>query len=168
MTEENCTSSDEFEAEFSEQLKDARSVVLLAAGNEFRGDDRIGYEIARQLGDVPGLKVFFAGVAPEAYSGPIIKEAPSVVLFVDAAHINEKPGKMRLLALEEVKETTFTTHSQHLSFLADRISRECGAKLIIVGIQPRSVEFGEPISSEASRAVKEFVSVVKKSLASRS
>ena len=73
--------------------------------------------------------------------GVICKEEPSHVIFVDGAKMGLEPGEIRLISFDEVKDTTFSTHTLPLTLIAKFIEKDTCAKVIIIGIQPRDFGF---------------------------
>ena len=75
-----------------------RSAVV-GIGQELRGDDALGIEIARRLKPLaegrPDWLVIEAGPAPENFTGPLRRFAPQRIFLVDAALMDEQPGAIR-------------------------------------------------------------------------
>ena len=137
-------------------------LAVLGIGNPLRGDDAVGLRIIQDLlGRLPkNVLLLECGMAPENYLGKIEEFKPSHVLMVDAAQINEKAGASRLIPVEEIAGTALSTHTLPLSFLAEILKQNVKAKVILLGIQPKSIELREGLSPklrEASRRIAELI-----------
>jgi len=148
--------------ELSVWLKGYVRLAVLGIGNPLRGDDAVGLRITQNLlGKLPkNVLLLECGMTPENYLGKIEDFKPSHVLMVDAAQINEEAGASRLIPVEEIAGTALSTHALPLSFLAEIIQQSVNAKVILLGIQPESIEFREGLSrklQEASRRIADLI-----------
>jgi hydrogenase 3 maturation protease len=110
------------------RLKGFTRLLVLGVGNEFKGDDAVGIEFARQLkrrvGFSADLNVVEAGVAPENFTWVIRSFHPSHILIVDAAKMGMPTGSTRIVEKGEIDSLSFSTHNLSLSFLADYLEKE--------------------------------------------
>jgi hydrogenase 3 maturation protease len=132
--------------------------ILLTVGNGMMGDDGAGVLLAQKLRDHPleNWTVINGGSAPENVI-PQIREANArCVLVVDAADMDLPPGSIRYIYAERLEDPfLITTHTLPLTFLIDSL-REFVPQVDLVGIQPRIVAFGFPISEEVRLAVEQM------------
>ena len=152
----------ELQNQLSVWLKDCVRLAVLGIGNPLRGDDAVGLKIIHNLlGKLPkNVLLLECGMTPENYLGKIEEFKPSHVLMVDAAQINEEAGASRLIPVEEIAGTALSTHTLPLSFLAEIIKQSIEAKVVLLGIQPESIEFREGLSpklQEASRRIADII-----------
>jgi len=131
-------------------------VVTVGMGNALKGDDGAGCALVRKIRGKTNALCIDAGSAPENYLGKIIKEKPDTVLFVDAADIGKSPGNCAFLKKEEILKTGFTTHDMNAGMLIEYLEKETKADIYLLGIQPRSVAFGEGLSEEVKKAIDEI------------
>lgn len=129
-------------------------VVVLGIGNTLRGDDAIGSLLAARIkGKVPFV-VFDAQESPENYLGRVLREKPDTVVIVDAVDFGAKPGEYRFLESQEVKTTNlFTTHNASISLTINYLQSNLKADIIILIIQPESINFGEKLSQPVADAL---------------
>lgn len=106
--------------------------------------------------------VLEGGTLPENITSPLRRFMPEVVIFIDAADFSGQPGEIRLIDPAQVGGASYSTHSIPLSLLSKYLANEIGCQVIIIGIQPISVQFGDPISLICQRAVGSVVSQFKK------
>ena len=131
--------------------------LLLAVGNTMMGDDAAGSLLARKIQQSPpeGWRALDGGSAPENCLYQIREIAPEQVLVVDAADMDLTPGEIRLIGMEQIDDPfLITTHTLPLSYLMQSL-REFVPRVDLVGIQPRVVAFGYPVSMEVQQAVEQ-------------
>jgi len=123
--------------------------VILTIGNPLKGDDGFGPVLASRLKDkIP--TVIDAGITPENYISAIIKQSPDTILVIDAADFKGESGEVRLFCPEEMQGLGyFTTHSLPLNFMLKFLQENCAnAKVLFLGIQPKTVSFRQGLSPE--------------------
>jgi len=144
-----------------------RPVVILGVGSELRSDDAAGVRVAEEMGrtPLPGVHALDGGSAPENCTAEIRQLAPSHLIIVDSAHMQESPGVIRLIESSDISGASFGTHSLPLSVLAGFLQNEVGCRVSVIGIQPASIEFGETMSPQVSAAVQETAGALRECLA---
>nr|MDO8134273.1 hydrogenase maturation peptidase HycI [Candidatus Njordarchaeum guaymaensis] len=151
-----------------EKLKGFKRLLVLGVGNQLKGDDAAGIEFARQLKRRVGLSsemsIIEAGVAPENFTWGVRKFHPSHILVVDAAQMGMRPGSTRIVEKGEIAGFSFSTHNLSLSFLVGYLEKEFDSEVIIVGIEPSNLEFGETISKPVMDAVELLVGTLRRVL----
>jgi hydrogenase 3 maturation protease len=140
----------------------APPVVVLGVGSELRSDDAVGLHVARAIGEtrMPNVRAIAGGPAPENRTGEIRALSPSLLIIVDAADMSAEPGTIRVLDPDDVRGASFATHGLPLSVLASYLRIEIGCRVILIGIQPLSISFGESISAEAEKAARSLVAAL--------
>jgi hydrogenase 3 maturation protease len=140
--------------------------VVVGVGSTLRSDDAAGLHIALALRALalPNVFVLLGDTAPENVTGEVRRARPTHVLFVDAADLGESPGFMRLLDAAEVGGMSSSTHTLPLGVIADYLTLELGCRVLFLGLQPKSVAFGDTISDEVASAVQEAVEAIRKAL----
>jgi hydrogenase 3 maturation protease len=129
--------------------------LVLTVGNLMMGDDAAGPMLARAIEHAPltDWEVIDGGSVPENCLHLIREMAPEQVLVVDAADMDLMPGQVRVINADELGDPfPMTTHSLPLSYLVQSL-REFAPRVDLLGIQPRVVAFGYPISPEVRQAV---------------
>lgn len=146
-------------------LSKAASVVLVGVGSDLRGDDAAGLLVAEKLlsPHTPyptPLTVLLGGTAPENLTGQIKKLKPSHLIIVDSADLRAAPGTIRTVGYEEIGGHSFSTHSAPLKMMIDFLLADISFEPIVIGIQPKTLEFGAPVSPEVLAAVEEVTSAL--------
>lgn len=144
------------------RLKGARRVALLGIGSELRQDDAAGTLVAEKLGKYPKprraghpqLKVFHGATAPENLTGEIKRFKPTHLILVDTVEMEEKPGTILLLDADRVGGgISFSTHKLPAKVLVDYFIKSIGCAVTIIGIQPKALEFGKPVTKHVQESV---------------
>jgi hydrogenase 3 maturation protease len=152
------------------KLSGARRIAVLGVGSDICSDDVSGMRVAEHL--KAGLKAFrsrvkfkfFAGgTAPENFTGEIKKFKPSHLIIIDCADFSKPPGEVTIFGIEEIGGITFSTHRLPANIMADYLIQSVKCDCFIVGIQPKTLQFGEELSKEVSRSVKALVRAMRES-----
>ena len=140
-------------------LKGAKKIAVLGVGSELRADDIAGILAAQELekssdkiGSSIGLKVFLGYTAPENLSGEIKKYEPTHVIIIDTADIGKQPGEAAFFTTENVGGFSFSTHKLPIKVLAQYLVQSVGCKVFIIGIQPKTLDFGKPVTKEVKES----------------
>jgi hydrogenase 3 maturation protease len=143
-------------------------VAVLGVGNEFGGDDAAGVAAARVL--IPlfahreRVLVIEAGPAPENQTGALRAFRPALVLLLDAAQMNELPGTIRWLDWQQTTGLSASTHTLPLHMVSRFLAEELGCQVVLLGIQPASNLFDEPLSPAVRAAVDDLVPTLSEAL----
>ena len=135
----------------------------MGIGSDLRGDDSAGLMVARALLDdervasASHLLVVEGGPAPENHTGKIRAFQPELVLFIDAAQMDESPGTLQWIPLDSIDGMSASSHSLPLSMLARYLTLEIGCEVAVLGIQPQQNEIGTELSSPVHAAVDEIL-----------
>ena len=131
----------------------------MGIGNDLRGDDSAGLMAARALLDdehfasASHLLILDGGPAPENHTGKIRAFRPELVLFIDAAQMDELPGTIQWIPLDAIDGMSASSHSLPLSMLARYLALEIGCEVAVLGIQPGQNEIDSELSPSVCAAV---------------
>jgi hydrogenase 3 maturation protease len=129
--------------------------MVVTVGNQLMGDDAAGPLLARKIQQTPleNWEALDGGSTPENCLHLIRAAAPEQVLVIDAADMDLAPGAIRLIGSDKIEDPfLMTTHTLPLSYLMQAL-QEFVPQVEMIGIQPRVVAFGYPISIEVQQAV---------------
>ena len=155
------------EDELRSWLNGARSVVVAGIGNAIRSDDFVGVRVVLGLqGKVsPAVTLIECETVPESFVDEIVEIRPSHVLLVDAALLGLSPGEAHLYEAEEVINVpSISTHTMPLRVFCDYVQKLTGAKIALVLIEPKNVEFGEGLSEEVEEGATRVEAAILSSL----
>lgn len=153
------------ESKLKKFLEGHKKTAILGIGNELKGDDGLGSVIAKKSSKLfdkrDDIIVFDGGTVPENYTGLIRNENPSHIILVDAVDMKKEPGHIRVVKKEEIANYNISTHAMPISFLIKYMETTMNAQIILVGIQPKSMELAEEISKEVEKSIEEVVNTFK-------
>jgi len=87
-------------------------VSIVGIGNIIRGDDGLGPKLIELLkARTLGAHLFDCGTAPENYIFPILSTSCDTVILIDAADMGIAPGGIKIFALDEISNVSFSTHN---------------------------------------------------------
>ncbi|NJD20147.1 MAG: hydrogenase maturation protease, partial [Gemmatimonadetes bacterium] len=110
------------------------------------------------------LTVLLAVDVPESWLGPAAAARPDTVLLVDAADLGAAPGSAALLEPEDLAGGAAFTHRTPLSLLSTFLRRETGADVLLLAVQPRSLEWGEAMSPEVESSARHLGDILASAL----
>jgi hydrogenase 3 maturation protease len=146
--------ADPIEEELKNWFANKKKVIIAGIGNTIRQDDYIGIKIVENLqGKVPkNVCLLECETVPESYLLDIEAFNPTHVLLIDAAFLGLKPGEASLMDIERISNfSATTTHFLPLRVFCDYIKKATGAKIGLLLIEPKNMEFGEGLSAEVEK-----------------
>ncbi|HJJ39400.1 MAG TPA: hydrogenase maturation peptidase HycI [Methanocorpusculum sp.] len=134
--------------------------VLLGVGNILHGDDGAGPYLADLISEEqnPKAAAYNCGTAPENFTGLVRKLHPHHLIIADAALMNEKPGTIRQIPADKIKDTTVGTHMLALSYVI-RYLEDAADTITLIGIQPETLDDCDCLSPDVEAAVKELKNI---------
>ncbi len=154
-------------AALKNNFKNAKKLAILGIGSELRADDAAGMAIAKKLQEYSRkkkkktLRVFLGETAPENLTGEIKKFQPSHVLIIDAIDLRRKAGAAAVIDISEESGESFSTHKMPVKILVDYLEKSIGCKVTVLGVQPKVMEFGSPVSHCVERAAEDIAGELK-------
>jgi hydrogenase 3 maturation protease len=144
-------------------------ISVVGMGQDLRGDDGLGPCVARRLQEMLGVSdsvlVLDAGAAPENFTGAIREFGPELVILVDAAQMDEIPGRIHLLDQRDCVGLSASTHTLPPSILAEYLTHEVGCEVALLGIQPVQTAVGSGLSETVRLSVDRAASGIAETLA---
>ena len=84
--------------------------------------------------------------------------------MIDAADMQKAPGHIELVTKDRIGGINISTHSMPLSFLMMYLEQETGGESILLGVQPKSLQFGEGLTQEIQRVSDNIISSIERLL----
>jgi hydrogenase 3 maturation protease len=134
--------------------------VIMGVGSPLRKDDGFGPLVIGELRRLGFDKypLLDAGTTPENYTGKIAALKPDLLLIVDAADFGAEPGRTALFEPEQILLKGFSTHDLSLktfaAYLKEALPR---LRIVVLGVQPLAVGFGEGLSPPVKKALDQVV-----------
>jgi len=129
-------------------------VVLVGVGNPMRADDGVGPKIIELLQKrlLENVMLINAETVPEAFTGKVEKYKPTHVMLIDAANFRGQVGEARLITGAQIGGQALSTHSLPLSLFIRYFEKSIDVPVILLGIQPKTIDFDMPMSREIEEA----------------
>lgn len=153
----------EIKKELKDWLGDAKRVVIAGIGNPIRQDDYVGLKIVEDLkAKLPKTVLLIeCETVPESYLLDIEEFNPTHVLLIDAAFLGLTPGALRLVDAESIANfSAVTTHILPLKLFCEYVKQVTGAKIGLLLVEPKSMEFGEGLSDEVEATGKRITDML--------
>ena len=151
------------EKEMENWLTGAKKVVIAGIGNPIRSDDYVGLNIVQNLqGKVSeNVCLLECETVPESYLLEIEEFKPTQVLLIDAAFLGLNPGEVSLVNTEKISDfPAITTHMLPLRIFCEYVKQATGAKIALLLIEPKSMEFGEGLTLEVQAAAEKITKIL--------
>lgn len=136
-------------------------IVIVGIGNTLRADDGFGPALIEKIKGEVGAVCLDAGSAPENYTGKIIKEHPETILIVDALHLGKKPGEYEIIKKADIARSGLSTHDISPNMFIEYLENQTNADIYMLGVQPKSVSFGEQMSDEVKQSLEAISELIK-------
>ncbi len=156
--------------ELKNKLSGASKVAVLGIGSQLKCDDAGGILAAEALRqssasggkspEKPDVGIFVGGTAPENITSEIKRFNPSHLIILDAADMGAKAGEIKLIDPENIGGISFSTHNLPATMLIEYLKQFLKCEVIIIGIQPKSLEFGKGPSAEMKTAAETVAALI--------
>jgi len=138
-------------------------VSIVGIGNRLRNDDGVGPEIINRLKNpLPRLLLFDVGEVPENYLGKIVKQRPDTIVLIDAVDFGSSPGTIKIIEKDDIRDESLSTHNASLNLVAKYLQKETSADVFLLGIQPKTTEFGREISQPVREGLEKIVRMLER------
>jgi hydrogenase 3 maturation protease len=146
-------------------------VAIVGVGNTMRGDDGAGILVVRALAErlvgAPDVLLIDGSTAPENFTGPLRRFRPDLVIEVDAAHLEQPPGTVAWVDWRDADGMSASTHTLPPSVLARFLTADLGCRVLLLGIQPATLDMDCGPSPDVAAAVDLLADALAKWLAIR-
>ena len=146
--------------------------VVIGLGNPLMTDEGVGIAVVARLhqcADLPAdVEVIDLGTGGLNVLHEI--KGRSKVVFVDCAYMNASPATLRRFTPDEVQSAKLQTRlSLHEGDLLQtlELARQLGelpSEIVIYGIEPESVTFGDHLSDTLKRRLDEYVETIRQEI----
>ena len=154
-----------FESQLESFLSNSEKLIVLGVGNDLKCDDGVGPFIIKRLKeeDIEDENLIFinAETVPENFTGKLRKENPTHIIIVDACLMNGNPGDMQIVDKDDFSNIGISTHSMSLSYFVKYLEKGNDFKIIFVGIEPESLDYGENLTENVEKTAFEFINILK-------
>ena len=156
---ESLVIDDKIVQELTKFIAQAKKIAILGVGNDLRTDDGVGLFIINNLSiRHPNLLIENVGSVPEAFARPLADFGATRIILIDAADMNKNPGYIELVTKNQITGIAISTHRMPLSLLMTYLEQQTKGETLLLGIQPKNVQFGEGLSLEIEEAARKIIS----------
>lgn len=144
-----------------------KPTLVLGLGNPLQRDDGVGIRVVAELERrtlPPHVEVMDGGTPGVGLIN--LMEGRARVVIVDAAEMGRQPGEVVRFRAEDVKLTGSSARfSLHRSGVADALALADALgvslpEIVVYGVQPAHVEWGESLSAPVSAAIPGLVDAI--------
>lgn len=145
-------------SEVLKAISPIKNTLYVFIGNDLREDDGAGPYMAKKIKN-DKIKIIDAGSVFENRVSEIIYLKPDKLVIIDAAFFGGKPGDIQILDEKKLKSyKMFSTHTLPLNIFLELIRDEIkNIEIVILGIQPKSMDYKEGISNEVKESCDNIV-----------
>jgi len=143
-----------------EEVRGKDFPIFVGVGNRDQSDDGVGIELALRMKDLGMKDVLLEEEIEEKES--LWKNGDRPLVFLDAVHINEDPGKVSFIPLAYILHKAGLSH-RFLPFITTATRYRQLKNSYVLGIQPASVEKGREISTPVHVAIEKILNAIQKS-----
>ncbi len=153
----------DFEEYLDGLLINSKKCIIMGVGSVLMSDDACGIILAESLTEKfnhnKKFKIISGSTAPENFTGEIKKFKPDLLVLVDAADMKEQPGNIMVIDYNVINGVSFSTHMLPLKLMIDYLKIEIDFKIVVIGIQPDIVDYGENISQPVKEAINDVINI---------
>ena len=140
------------------KINPTKKICIMGIGNFDRADDAVGIAVIENLekAKLPAnINLINAGPVPEAFTGVIKKQEPDILIIIDAAMMNEKPGTIRVFTEEDIDDAYMVTPhkvsmTMYMTYLKNYLK---DLKAYFIGIEPGNLSYMESITEETQKSI---------------
>jgi hydrogenase 3 maturation protease len=136
--------------------------LIIGVGNPLRGDDGFGPALIAGLNGKTGIRLMDAEEIPEAFLDQAVQMAPDKLLIADAVALGGLPGEAALMPPESLgQKIAISTHNLPLlMFIKFFKEQSPNTEVMLLGVQPKGIEFGKELSPEIRKTIDSLVNIV--------
>ena len=135
-------------------------IALVSMGSPLKTDDDIANQVLDKLKGRDSLLKVRAEAVPENFIKPIKEFRPDVIAFLDAVDFRGGVGEVRLFTLRDMTDIMVsTTHSLPIGIMGQFFP---GVRIMVIGIQPKSIDYGTELSRELEFKMQDITREVEK------
>jgi hydrogenase maturation protease len=133
-------------------------ILIAGLGNYLLQDDGVGVHTVRALQQAPLPGVLVAEVGTAVLSALHLFEWAERILAIDAMQAGGRPGTIYAFEVEDAAGPGMQTSLHELNLLAGLrfLRRQANPEILIVGIEPETIDYGLDLSPAVAAALPEL------------
>ncbi|OGN91805.1 MAG: hypothetical protein A2Z75_08910 [Chloroflexi bacterium RBG_13_50_10] len=145
-------------------------VTVLGIGNLLLKDEGIGIHLVQRLAGVvddANVKIIDAGTYPDFLS--LVDDSTDKLIIVDAVKAGDKPGTIYRFSLDDIDLDPAPPISLHEIGVLDSLKMMAllnrqPKSMVIIGIEPKTMDFGLDLSPEVEKKLPRIIELVLKEI----
>ena len=139
-------------------------ILIAGLGNYLLRDDGIGVHAVRALQQTPPPGAVLADIGTAVLDALHLLEWADKILAIDAMQAGGPPGTLYAFGVDAVEGPGMQTSLHELNFLAalDFLPRRTKPEILMVGMEPETIDYGLDLSSAVAAALPELTREVRK------
>ncbi len=145
-------------------MTEPNRVTVVGVGNLLLRDEGIGVHVARilQAMDLPDVEVIDGGTSPDVLA---CLEPTGKLIIVDAAETGGEPGTIYCFRPKDLADAPSGHVSLHELGVVEELKMmtllgNTPDEVVIIGVQPKQIEWGPELSPELAARVPEIVKII--------
>jgi hydrogenase 3 maturation protease len=135
-----------------------KKILFVGIGNLLKSDDGAGVYISKKIKQRGTILSLTVEASIENYIGKINTLNPDILILIDCVDMKLASGTFKLLTLNQIHDMTFNTHNISLK----RLSEFFRMTVLVLGIQPEKIDFGENISYLVKKVADKIIKQINK------
>ena len=153
----------------SQPVKRTPRIIIIGVGNLLQKDEGIGIHTVKALQEMQmpdSVTIIDGGTSPDIIA---CTRAGDKLIIVDAARAGGEPGSVYRFQPEDLEDEAGAILSVHEMGVAQNLklmslSGNEPAETVIIGIEPKEIEWGTELSPELEKKMPEIVGVILKEI----
>lgn len=137
-----------------------KTTLFVGIGNVLKSDDGVGVAISDGIVETENVKKLTVEVSIENYIGKINSIKHNILVLIDCVDFKKEPGYYNLVNIDEIVDRTTNTHNISLQKLSELFK---APQIMILGVQPLKINFGEEISEEIQNTALNIIELINSS-----
>jgi hydrogenase maturation protease len=154
----------------TQTLRSSPRITVLGIGNLLLKDEGIGIHLVQKLASVvddANVKIIDAGTYPDFLS--LVDESTDKLIIVDAVKTGDRPGTIYRFSFDDVDLDAVTPVSLHDMSVLDSLRTMAlfnrqPKSTVVIGIEPKTIDFGLDLSPEVEESLPKIVNLVLKEI----
>ncbi len=145
-------------------MSDYPGVLIVGVGNILLGDEGVGVHVIRELEKKKlsgNIELMDAGTGLFSVLH-LLRERKKIVV-IDAARGGKGPGAIYRISLSQIKDghnRLLSLHEMGLVECLAALENEARSRIVIIGVEPNSIDWGLRLSSKLQQKLPEIVKAV--------
>jgi len=148
------------------------NVKIIGFGNKYRSDDGIGIRVIEELEKLDFFKnIEIVNGGTSGTDLIFLIKGCSKLIIIDAIDAGQNTGDVVNIKVDDIEDfikrgyKSLSLHDLNLTDILKLIKAlKINADISIIGVKPKSIDFGDRLSPEIEKKIPEIISIIKKEI----